>query len=293
MSLSLLGIFFALISPLFFGIMNTVDKYVVSYRVKGLFGFAIIASWVGVLGGIIVSFFVDWSNFSFGSLLFPTIVGIIGGVNFFLYYFAMQKQDASHLTGLVYFYPVLVAFLSFFILHERFSLLSYLGLFFIVLGVVIISARLSKLKARSGFFLIAIMITLIAVWEFSIKLITNQLSPLAGFAIASIVTGMTTTLSIFSRKIRGEFFSELKNFKWALLTETFTFIATITIYLAMNLLPATIVSALASLHPMFTLIFERISSSFFGKVSKDHLILPKLGAIALIVIGAILLTVNS
>lgn len=293
MSLSILGLFFALGSPLFFGIMNTIDKYVVSYRVKRPLGFAIVASWVGVLGGIIVSFFADWSNLSFGSLLFPIIVGIIGGVNFFLYYILMQKQDASNLTGLVYFYPVLVAILSFFVLHERFSFLSYLGLFFIVSGVVMISARLNKLKLHSGFFLIFINIVLVALWEFSIKIITNQLPPIAGFAIASIVTGLTTSTLLFFKRIRKDFLFELKNFKWALIAESFTFFATITIYLAMNLLPATIVSSLASLHPMFTLIFERISSAFFGRVSKDHLLLPKLGAIVLIVLGAILLTINS
>lgn len=62
-----------------------------------------------------------------------------------------------------------------------------------------------------------------------------------------------------------------------------------TIFFAMAELPATIVSSIAAIQPLFVIVFERVTDQFIGKISKDHLLLPKTFAIVLIVIGVSLL----
>jgi drug/metabolite transporter (DMT)-like permease len=288
-----LALIFAIASPLLFGIMNILDKYVVSHRVKKPMGFAVIVTLFTMIVGIIIALFVNWNGIDFNWLIFPLIVGVIGGINIFLYYTVMQKEDASHMVGLSYLYPIIVVLLSFFILNERLSWSGYLGLFLVLMGVVMISIRLKQIKLKAGLLMIVFLIILMAVWEFLIKIATINLSIWQAFAIVSIVNGVTASFFLLSPKIRSDFFSEIKNFKWSFLTETFTILGAITLYFAMSRLPATVVSSIAAIQPMAVLVYERIADKLIGKMQRDHLLLPKLGSIFLIVIGIILLSFAS
>jgi len=288
-----LALIFAIASPLLFGIMNVLDKYVISHRVKKPMGFAVVVAWLTLLVGITISLFINWGGIYFNWLIFPLIIGVIGGVNLFLYYIIMQKEDASHMVGLSYLYPIIVVLLSFFILNERLSWPGYLGLFLVLMGVVMISIRLKQIKLKAGLLMIVSLIILMAVWEFLIKIATIKLSIWQAFAIVSILNGITASFSLLSPKIRSDFFSEIKNFKWAFLTETFTVLGAITLYFAMSRLPATVVSSVAAIQPMAVLFYERIADNFIGKMQRDHLLLPKLGSILLIVIGIILISLAS
>lgn len=285
------ALIFAIASPLIWGFMNILDKYVVSHRVKRPLGFAVYTTWMSLLMGLIISFFVNWEGVGLNNLSYPIFTGVIGGLYFFAYYFVMQKEDASHMVGLVYSYPIIVAILSFFILGEKISLIGYFGMILVLTGILMISIRLKQIKLKIGIWFILLLILITAIWEFSVKIITNNVPVWNGFAVACIVNGIVGTLFLFNKTIRKDFVSELKNFKWAFLTETFTFFSTITTYLAMAGLQATIVSSIAAIQPLAVLIYERIAQRMFGKMSRDTLLLPKLAAIVLIVAGVILLSI--
>ena len=79
--------------------------------------------------------------------------------------------------------------------------------------------------------------------------------------------------------------SEMRNARWAFLTEALTFTGVMTSYLAMVTMPATIFTSVSILQVPFVLVMERIAHAHVGKMSKDELILPKMGGISLIVIG--------
>jgi hypothetical protein len=65
--------------------------------------------------------------------------------------------------------------------------------------------------------------------------------------------------------------------------------AVIFFFLAVAELPVTIVASIAAVQLLYVLVFERIIDTFLGKISKDEYLLPKLGAILLIVVGVILI----
>jgi hypothetical protein len=149
---------------------------------------------------------------------------------------------------------------------------------------------MKKIKIKVAIWLILLLIFMAAFYEFSIKMVTDNLPVWNGFVVASITNGLIGSLFLFNNKIRKDFFYELKNFKWAFLTEVFTFLSAITVFLAMVGLPATIVSSIAAIQPLAVLFYERIAHSIFGKMSRDNLLLPKLGSIILIVMGVIILS---
>jgi drug/metabolite transporter (DMT)-like permease len=284
------SLIFAVLSPIIFALMNVVDKYIVAHRTKNALGFSALAAIANSIIGIVFALFLNWNGYSFSDFIIPMIVGTLMGTTYFLYFLIIKKEDVSNLTGLVFIYPVLVGFLSFLFLHEVLPLISYLGMILILAGVIMLSVRMKHLKISISLWTIALLVIIVAADEFMIKIFTNTMPELNGIAVNSIFICLPSILGIiFYKKLRVGFISEIKNIRWAFLSELFTFGGIMTLYLAMVGLSATIVSSIAALQPLALLGFERIAQKIFGKMTKDKLILPKLIAIVLIVVGIILI----
>jgi drug/metabolite transporter (DMT)-like permease len=279
----------AILSPLAFAFMNILDKYVVSHRVKKSLGFSIMAGVAAAIFGLVLALFLDWRGFRLSDYLIPIVVGLLMGSQYFLYYHIMKNEDASNFVGLTYTYPVLVAFLSFVFLHEILSVISYIGLFCIMTGAVLLSVRMKKLKLKVSLWAIVGISVMIAFNAFIIKIYTTNMPELNGIAVNCIAIGLAVLCGLFNKKLRNDARVEIKRFHWALLTEFFTFLGLFTLYIAIKGLPVTIVSSIAAAQPLFLLFFERIAQNRFGKMSRDYLLLPKLKFILLIVLGIILL----
>ena len=284
------SLIFAILSPIFLAVMNIVDKYLVSHRIKNVMGFSVVSAITSSLIGLVFGLFLNWEGLVFSDFIIPIIVGLLMGSNYFLYYLIIKKEDASNMTGLIYFYPVLVAIFSFLFLHEVLSLISYLGVILIIIGVLLLSVRMKHLKMTISLWIIFLSILIVAIDEFLIKIYTNNLPELNGIAINIICICIPAILAIlFNKKLRISFISEVKNTKWAFLSETFTFLGIFALYFSMQEISVTIVSSIAAIQPLILLGFENIAQRVFGKMTKDKLILPKLIAIILIVLGVVTL----
>ncbi|MFA6466558.1 MAG: EamA family transporter [Patescibacteria group bacterium] len=288
-SVIFLPLIFAIISPFIFGLMNVLDKFVVSHRVKNPLSFVIVAGIVNFTMGIILSIFLDWSDITIKDLFFPAIVGLIFGLEFFLYYYILIKDDISNVVGMVYVYPIIVALLSFLVLNERLSAIAYIGMLFILLGVIFLSIKDKKIKLKMSLWMMISLIFIVALYEFFIKIATNNLPELNGIAISSICIGLAILPGLFNKKIRLGFPAELKNLKWAVLNESLTFLGILTTYFAMAGLPATIVSSIAATQPLTVLILESSANKVGIKMSIENNFSKKIIPILMIVIGVILL----
>lgn len=284
-----LPLIFAIISPFIWGLMNVLDKFVVSHRVKNPLSFTIVAGIVNLAIGIVLALFINWSNITINDLFFPAISGLIFGSTFFIYYYLLRKEDVSDIIGLVYVYPIIVAILSFLFLNERLSLISYLGMALILLGVIFLSIKTKKIKLKVSLWMIFSLIIFVALYEFFIKVATNNLPELNGISISSICVGLIILPGLFSKKIRSGFSKELKNFRWALLNESLTFLGILTTYFAMAGLPATIVSSIAATQPLTVLIFESLAHKVGLKISVKNNFTKKIVPVLLIVLGVVLL----
>jgi uncharacterized membrane protein len=289
MNTTIILLIIAIVSPFIYALINVLDKFVVSHHVRNPLSFAIVAGIVNMFFGLVLALFLNWNGISISSLLFPALVGIGFGIQFFLYYHMLSKEDVSNVIGLIYFYPIIVAILSFSFLNEKLSLVSYIGMALIILGAIMLSVRMNKLKTKIALWMISLLIFTVALNEFFIKIATNHLPALNGLAISLIFLGLAIMLGFFHGKTRRGFARELRNIKWALLIESLTFLATFTVYIAIAGLPVTLVASVAATQPLAVVFLERIFSKYGKKISKDERLLPKLISIGLIVMGIIVM----
>jgi drug/metabolite transporter (DMT)-like permease len=285
-----LAILFAIISPLAFGLSNTFDKFIISKKVKHSLGFAM---WAGIsllIFGTIIGLFLNWDSVTFKDILPIIFSGIIWGAMYLTYYKILEKADASNYVGLVYAYPVLMAFLSFIFLKEILSLWAYVGVIISILGAILLSIRIKKLHGKNIILLLILTIIGAAVYEFLIKISITNLAEWNGISLEMIFTGLTICSLLISKKVRKITISEIKNLKLALSSEFLTTIGISTTFFAMSSLSPTVVATIATIQPLSILFFERLTR-IFGKIHSDKLTLIRIISILLTIGGVVIITI--
>ncbi len=284
-----LGLIYAMLSPLIGSIVNTLDKFIVSKKVKTPASFTVIAGIVNLILGIILALFLDCGGYSFSNYIYAIIAGTIMGAEYYMYYSALRKEDVSSVMGFIYFYPVVVSILSFLFLGEVLSWISYVGMALVLTGVMLLVIRIERNHSKIKVPMVLTMIAVVSLITFFAKLSTDILPEFHGAAIYSICVGLTVMLGLFNRKVRKGITYEMRNYKWSIMVESLTFSGAVIIFFALAKLPATVVSVIAASQPLMVLFIE-IAAVKFGLIkSRDHKILPKLLSIILIVAGIILL----
>lgn len=283
----LLPLFLTISSAFIFALMNVLDKFVISRKVKNPLSFSVIAGMVNFLFGLILASFLQWSGLRVIDLFLPAIVGIMTGLNFFLYYAILRTEDISSVIGFIYFYPVIVAILSFFFLGEILPVVSYAGVILILTGVFLLSLENLKIKLKTAAVLIIPLILFIALNEFFIKIATVTIPELNGISITLLFIGLTTMTGLVIPSIRTGFSKEFRNISWAILNESLTFLGLLTMYFALALLPATIFSAIAATQPLFVLILEFLFYKLGINISWNIHFRKKIIPILLIVVGVV------
>jgi drug/metabolite transporter (DMT)-like permease len=276
---------FALISPVLYGFMNIIDKFLLSHKVKSALGFSAVAGIVNLMFGLIIGSFLNWKDIPYSFFIWPILAGIFLGVQTFFYYYSLKETDASYLIGFVYTYPIFVGILSYIFLKESIAPAAYVGILFTLIGVILLTVRARKISLKVGIFSVLSVIILSALSEFFVKVSTENLSVWHGVSLDMIALGLVLTSGLLLRKIRSDFKGEIKNFKFAIFNELFLLFAALTTYIAMQGLPALIVSSISSLQPLSVILFEKIFHVKFGKITQDTRLIPKLGAILLILFG--------
>ena len=109
MSVALL---FAFLAPIFWALMNVLDKFVISQKVQNALSFAAVAGIVNILYGFILALTLPWSNIGFAALLCPIATGSLLGFQFYVYFVILKHEDVSHFIGLMFVYPAMVAILA-------------------------------------------------------------------------------------------------------------------------------------------------------------------------------------
>ncbi len=284
-----LGLIYAMLSPIVGSVVNTLDKFIVSKKVKTPASFTVIAGTVNLVLGLILALFLDWGDYSFSNYVYAIIAGVIMGAEYYLYYAALRKEDVSSVIGFIYFYPVMVSILSFLFLGEVLSWVSYAGMALVLTGVMLLVIRIEHLHSRIKVSVILTMIGVVSLITFFAKLSTDVLPEFHGAAIYSICVGMTIMLGLFNKRVRKGIKYEMRNYRWSILVEGLTFSGAVIIFFALAKLPATVVSAIAASQPLMVLFIETMAVKLGFIKARDHKILPKLLSIILIVVGIILL----
>jgi uncharacterized membrane protein len=279
---------FAFLSPLLYALVNVLDKHVISQKAKSVFGYVALVGLVNIILCLIIAAFLDWKNIGMHQLWFPIISGIFEGATVYLYYYILNKENASDMIGIVYLYPVLIAIAAFLFLGETISLGGYVGAGLSICGVLLLSVQLHK-RAEISWYWFAIPVILTAGFEFFIKLSTENIPPVHGFVINSMVLGLLLLFPLCKQQHRQKMIQDLKIVHFTVIIEALTLAGVLTLFFAMNGLPATIVSSIACLQPVLVLVFEHIAHTANLTPMKGKNVWTKILAICLVVIGCVLL----
>jgi len=244
---------------------------------------------------IIFLFLFTQITFSFFSLI-PVLAGILFYISAYLFYEAIRIDEVSRVVPLVYTSTVFTMILSTIFLGEFFTFSKYVGIFLVFSGAFLISFEKS-LKIRRGAYLTLISAFIVGIYNILFKYSLNFMNYTNAFFWGTLIGFSLIQIPILF-KYNKKFFKMTKKLKKGIFIFLIAFglifiISRILFLSAMSLAPVALFSAVGASRPLFVLIFTIILSLFFPHIIKENLkkslILLKIGASILIIVGIFLI----
>lgn len=291
-------IIFSILSALFLAIVSTVDKYVLTKWIKKPMVPVLILGVIGLIASIVICLIHGFSLLSPTNILLATASGISFIFMAYFYFHAAKIEEISRVVPLFYIAPLFVSILASIFLHEIFSLKKYLGVFFLLIGAVIISSKKSvKFRLGKAFWLM-----ILSSFALSIHMvITKYLLRFAdfwnifSFIRIGIFLALIPAFPIYFPEILSTINEHGKKVITVMtLNESLALGASLLITIAASVGYVTLVNALSSVQPFFVLLFALVLSLFYPNILKEEIgkltILLKFIAIILMFSGVIIIT---
>ena len=292
---------FALLSPVFWGLNNVVNKFLMAKKFQGYFSIAVYLNLVDLIfaGAVYVSTSV---SFRFPYVLFAMAVGVLPLFAFWFYTKALMVEEVSRITPLFQFIPIFVVFLSVLFLGEILSAQKYFGIALIVLTSILISYRKSEdgTSLSAAFKLMIPFSAILAVYTVLNKYLLGYLDYWSVFFWMMIGSCCGVLFMLSFSKPRKEFIETVpllgkRTFVVAFAGEGTYILGTICSLIATSLGYVSLVSALAGLQHFFVFVYMLFLSLFVPTILKEEIsgnvVALKIVAIALIFVGTWLITV--
>ena len=139
---NILGIILGLLAALFYAIVILLNKKAEAEDVYVMTIVELLSASMIVMPYILLSEKIDVSLYTPVCIVMILIVGILHtGISYMMHFSSIQILEAQSVAILSYIDPVFALILSFLILHENFTLLSFTGAV-----LIIVSALISELK---------------------------------------------------------------------------------------------------------------------------------------------------
>jgi len=212
-------------------------------------------------------------------------------------FYATAKGD-SIVTGVLFStYPLFTIFFAFFFLQEHLVFLAWAALLFVIIGTLVVSAPSRKEWLENQithwkFHLIAwplIAALAVGVSDVAGKSIIDQTSAgtfLIALAIAEIPVSIVF-LYMQKQTLRqvGDFFKKFNEYKFAFLSGLFSTLAVLALWLAFEVLPASVASPLTAITPIFVFILGIL-------FLKDTVSFKNTVGLLIVTLGILLLSLN-
>lgn len=289
--------FLALLAVFLWACSNIVDKYVLSKLISNPIVPLIVWSILGLLVGIGLFVFKIAKLVSLPFAFFALLNGGLAVSAIFCYFSAVSIAPISKVVPLSYLSPLFVTLLAGLFLGEVFNLYTYIGIFLIIIGAVLLS------QPGSISFIGGKPLRLMICGSFLFG---------TGEVVNKYLLGFASTTTLFAHMRIGAFLFCLplcfiywpvlkKAYKergaklfWILSANELFFglSGTFILVMAVNNGPVTLVNAMASFQPFFVLLFSVIISIFRPHILKEKItrsnVILKFCSILLMFTGAIL-----
>jgi len=288
-----LGLLLALLSALLYGLVNIFDKYIVSSRMRSPKSYIALVGIIHLIAGLALLFLLDLSKLTLNDYFIAIALGSLYGIQLLFYFILLSREDASNIIALDFSYPLITASLAFVLLSENIGAYGYVGMAVIMAGILSLKWRMKQTKSNTRVVVLMSMIATTGVYEFLMKVGVTNMDELAALSLNSIFAGLFVMSLLIQRATRADFLKyEIKNIKFAALSESVTIVAILFLLLAMARLPAAIAASITSIQPLIVLLGEFVLLRRVSKAVKDQRLLPKLISVALIVTGVVLIALT-
>lgn len=298
----------ALIATFLWALSNIVDEFIVkkySIGEKGSGGLVLFTSFMGVFMAILIGLFTK-GLFDI-SLTDKILLIITGGITIgwiILYLYTLETEDVSSVVPWFLTIPVFGYILGFIFLGETLNLHQWAGSIIILVGMAIILIDFGEEKKKfkwKPFRNMMIACFMVAVSGVIFKYVTIE----GNFWVSSfweyVGLGTLGIIMYFSvSKYRHQFHLMNRNGGYKIfflntLSEVTTIGGNLLTNFAMLLTPITMVYLVGSFQPAIVLILTLIATRFFPHITKEnlskHVLLPKIIAIIVMIIGSVFLLV--
>lgn len=266
-----------LIPPFINSIINYFDKFLVSNQNINPTALTIYNGLFAFLSGFIIFLFTGYHFVEFNVALLLFLSGFFSVFMVLLYYKALSLDEASRVGPLFQFAPVMVIILSYFFLDEVFSFKQYAGCFMIIIAGFLLSVRKLKpglFKINKAFwYMFAASLLLASVFIF-FKIGLGKI----GFWMTIPYEGLGNGIGALIITFYGKNFALLKSetkkipkkiFAYLTLSEALYRVSRYTLYFALIMIPASIVSVLQGFQSFFLVIEGIILSLWFPNILKE------------------------
>ena len=291
---------FTLLAVVTWASSNVIDKIVLTKWVKNPYLPIMIVSVVGLVFSLFVYLSQGLSALTMNQLILTLLLGLTYVVTVIFYFKAIQIEEISRIIPLYSAAPLFVLILASVFLGEFFAIDKYFGIFFLVMGGILISIK-KGFKISLGKAFLFMMLSSLS-WAAS-SVLTRYLVSSIDFWTVFVyarIGQFLAALPIFYLHAK-ELVNVIKQYGKKVLvgmtvSETLAVGGTLlyTIALSFSLGYASLVSALAAAQQFFVLLIATFLSLFYPKIIKEdtnnRTIWLKLIAMILLVIGVVLIT---
>ena len=250
-------IVFALLSPFFFALVATVDKFLIDKRIRSPFAFAVASGAALGLYAIILLLAHPLETMEPRALLPAVGGGLLFAAAVVVYLAALQKEEVSRVIPLLYLLAVVAAVLETLLLGASFSGHFYLATLAMIAGAFLISVKdLGKLSFSPAAWLVVLAAVLFGAQAVVEKWALRSLSYWNVFSVQFITYGLVLSLLLLGKGTRQVFSDIIRNRTILLVmgNESISLLAIMTHLVAASLTQVSYVAALGAIEPLYILL---------------------------------------
>ena len=270
----MLWLILTLVAAFLWAIVNVLDKHIVCDELKD-------PKLCSMIYGLVFFIFTTIAAFIFKTPIIFNIVsafaiagGVLATIAVLFYYDSLEEGDVSKVVALFLLVPLFVLFFSFIFLGETFGLKEYIGLFLLMLGTVIISAKRARgeAKLKEYFFLTILTVILFAVRDVLIRYASlnyNIIHILFWVGIGSLINSMFLLISEHKHLIMKA--REREGIEHLILSAILSVLAFIAFSKAISLTKVALISTLVNVKVFIVLIIAIVLSKYNPNIIKEHM----------------------
>jgi bacterial/archaeal transporter family protein len=295
-------LFFAILSPAIYALVNFVDKHLVSNEIKDYKAMPIYTSVVAFFAGTLFWILTGFPLLGAKDGAIVILTGMIAAWSLFLYFKALADEETTTIIILFQTLPIMSLIFAYIFLGETITPKQFLGFVLIISAAIGITFK-PKTKGEKilskAFFLILLYNILWALSGVLIKFAinANSFSKILSYESWGIALGGTLVFLLFPG-IRKAFLVNIKTIRRRtvniiIVNEGLFVLAKSLGFYAFSLGPVALVSVLTSTQVFFGILYGFILTKSFPKLFKEDIssegLTKKIGLSILVVLGIILL----